>query len=104
MSLAEIARKQEQIAYEPWGRDVVMVPISARDLCDMHASFAELQGKDLDTAEALEFYAELLSLSVMDPKATKEEWLSDVTPKAVMDLGQEALRLSGLVSEDAKKN
>lgn len=104
MSLADIARVETAVRYAPWGRDVRMRPISAKALCDMQSSYGDMQGKDVDVAGALEFYAELLSLSVTDPAATKQEWLEDVTPQDVMTLGQEALRVSGLLADETKKN
>ncbi len=61
---------------------------------------AAINGKDVNAAEAFPFYAELLSLVCVDPQASKDDWLNDVTPNSLAEIGNLALEAIGL----AKKN
>jgi hypothetical protein len=99
MNLADLDRKPVTWRYDRWDTDVVFRPISAA----MLAKFAGLNGEDVDTPAALRFYAELLAVSLESHKFTAEEWM-DASGKTLQMLGMQALRINGLLAEEAKKN
>lgn len=100
--LSGIDRPRRSIPYEPWGRDIIFVPLSAVQLCELNDHHPDMQGVDGDnkTQKLLGFFAELLSLCVVEPVAAKEEWLSEVRGSTVMDLGKIVAQASGIWAED----
>jgi len=99
MNLADLDRKPVTWHYDRWDTDVVFRPISAATL----AKFAGLDGEAVDTPAALRFYAELLAVCVESHQATPDEWM-EVSGKSLQTLGMQALRVNGLLAEEAKKN
>ena len=99
MGLADLDRKPVTWHYDRWDADLVFRPVSAAVL----ARFSTLNGEPVDTPAALAFYAELLAVSLESHPFTPEEWM-EATGDTLHTLGMEALRINGLLVEEAKKN
>lgn len=103
MSLADLDRKSVTWHYDRWDEDVVFRPISAKTFAALHGDFGALHGQDLDAPGVLEFYAAVLSATVVSHPATPEEW-QEASQATLMALGYQALKVNNLLVEDAKKN
>ena len=99
MNIQDLDRKPVTWRYDRWDTDVVFRPISAAVL----AKFAGMNGEAVDTPAALRFYAELLAVCVESHQATPEEWM-EATGNTLQVLGMQALRVNGLLADEAKKN
>jgi hypothetical protein len=104
MTLADLDRPPVTHHYAPWGREVTMRPISARDLVTLQSRWADLEGERADSDRAVSFYAELLAATVTDPAADPNTWATETTQRTLLDLGQVALELCGLAHHETKKN
>jgi len=103
VSLADLDRPPVTWRYDRWEQDITFRQISARTFAGLAGSFGPLHGADADAPEALRFYAELLAACVTSHQATAEEWL-EVSHSTLLALGLQALKVNGLVIEEAKKN
>lgn len=102
MSLEDLDRPIVTWHFEPWGRDVSMRRISAAQLAALQVSYGSVSTADATAAEMLKFYAELLSLSVVDPQASADEWFEQTTTDTLIKIGEQAARVSGLAYEQKK--
>lgn len=103
MDLKDLDRKTESVRYEPWQCDVVLRPIGAVELVRLNGSHPGVDGKEATAAGLAKFYADLLAASVVSHPATAEEWL-ECRMETLSELGMHALRVSGLIAAEAKKN
>lgn len=103
MSLIDFDRKTETIAFAPWGRDVTLRPIGASALLRLKGAHDKVHGQSVDAAGLAAFYADLLAVSVVDPVAPASEWI-ECRLDTLTALGMEALRVCGLIEDEAKKN
>jgi hypothetical protein len=103
MSIADIDRPAVVFHYDRWNQDVVFRPISAKTFALLATDFTTVDGQDVDTPAALGFYAALLAACVESHVATAEEWL-EISGPSLQVLGKQALRVNGLLTEEAKKN
>jgi len=104
MNLSELDRPTVTWHYERWQRDITLRPITAHQLALLNEDFGQLDGQDVGTPGALKFYASLLSVCVIDPQYSVDEWLNDASAETVKVLGMKALEVSGLIVDEAKKN
>lgn len=103
MSLIDFDRKPQTIAFAPWGRDVTLRPIGAAELLRLKGTHDKVHGQSVDAAGLAAFYADLLAVAVVDPAAPSAEWI-ECQLDTLTALGMEALRVCGLIEEEAKKN
>lgn len=105
MSLADLDRKPVTWHYDRWDADVIFRPIGAKTYALLAGEFAGVHGQGVEAAtpESLRFYAALLAATVESHPHTAEEWM-EATTDTLQALGMEALRVNGLLVEEAKKN
>lgn len=100
--LGNIDRPQVTFPYEPWGRQVTARAIGARQLLDWQVELAKAQeGSQADQAAA---FAQYLSMAMVDPAGTAEEWQDEVTLNTLISLAGEAMQQTGLDVEQKKSD
>jgi len=100
MSVAQYDLQHVTFRYEPWGRDVTMRPLSAAELIGLQADMDD----DAPDDRSIAWYAQLLSMCVVAPSASAEEWPRQARFSTLIDLGQRAMEISGIGPAAAKKN
>lgn len=104
MRPADLDRLPVVHRFEKWGRDVTFRPLGALGLAQLQQSHPAVDGQVVDADGLVRFHAELLAATVVDPTGwTADEWL-ECTASTLSDLGQVAMRVSGLVADETKKN
>jgi hypothetical protein len=104
MSLSDIDRPITQYHCEAWGRTVKMRPIATRDLLQLNHDFAQVHGENATSEQLIGFYGELLERCCEEPSASAQEWIDEVRASTLVELGQEAARISGLLAGEEKKS
>jgi hypothetical protein len=98
--LGKIDRPSVTFSYEPWGREVTVRALGARQLLEWQAELSKAQeGSQADQAAA---FARYLSLAVIDPAGTAEEWQEEATLNTLIKLAGEAMQHTGLDVEQKK--
>ena len=100
--LADLDRPAITYHCQAWDRDVVLRPIGAWDLLQLNHDFEQVHGENADSEDMVRFYAELLAVVCEDPKAGADAWLRTVRLDTLLELGQQAARVSGLLVEEKK--
>lgn len=102
MTLAEFDRPGIPLFYEPWNRTITLRALSAAQLVALNTEFTDALRTD-DPSAAIQFHAAILAATVVDPAATREEWL-ETKKSTLIELGAQAMQLSGLNADETKKN
>jgi len=103
MNLKDLDRPAVTYHCQRWDADVVLRPLSALDYIAIAGQWDDMEAEQEDAPRMLGFYAAILAATVESHPATAEEWLA-LTPATLIELGTHALRVCGLLEEDAKKN
>lgn len=101
-NLADVEGKPISWHYDKWGVDVLFIPLSASALVTLSTDFAKIHTEEVSNVEALRYQAEILALTVTDPKATAEEWMQTASAATIAELATKACELSGLLAEEKK--
>lgn len=102
--LADLDRAPHSFHYDEWDRVVIFRKLSAAQLIELNEDLSVMHSDDATLKDMVGFYASVLAKTCTDPVCTAEEWKNDATTETLTALAEEAMRISGLSMEAAKKN
>lgn len=103
MDLKDLDRPVQSVRFDAWDCDVQFRPLGATELLKLNGSHPGVHGTEVNADGLARFYAELLACSVVSHRAASDEWL-ECKMSTLTELGTIALRVSGLIEDEAKKN
>lgn len=99
--VGELDRAWKRMRYDPWDRDITVVPPSAEAMLELQASAADID--DNHKARAA-WFARMLATCVNEPEATAEEWLHEATLNTLVDLGLKVMDAVGITVDEKKSD